>query len=53
MSTWLLTFQEDGLPIAVRRDDGVSERPPPGLVGYVELAHGAWTLEPATKPLGI
>ena len=53
MSMWLLTFQDDGLPIAVGRNDGVKEVPPPGLVRYIELARGAWTLEPATKPLGV
>ena len=53
MSMWHLTFQDDGLPIAVSRADGSKEVPPPGLVRYIELARGAWTLEPATKPLGL
>lgn len=53
MTRWHLTFQNDGLPVAVSRDDGSREMPPPGVVRYIELAHGAWTLEPATKPLAI
>ncbi len=50
---WHLIFQQDELPISVVRFDGVREAPPAGLLRYVELAHGAWTLEPATKPLGV
>ena len=53
MITWHLIFQEDQLPISVGRADGVHRTPPPGLVRYIELAHGAWALEPATKPLGM
>jgi len=53
MTTWHLIFQEDQLPISVGRADGVQQAPPPGLVRYIELAHGAWTLEPATKPIGM
>jgi len=50
MPEWHLIFQRDGLPISLGRDDGTHEVPPPGLTKYVELAHGAWTLEPATAP---
>ena len=53
MCMWLLTFQDDGLPIAVGKNDGAREIPPPGLVQYIELARGAWTIEPAAKPLGV
>lgn len=49
---WHLTFQLDGLPISVRRADELPEDPPPGLIRYVELAHGAWTTVPATAPIG-
>lgn len=53
MATWHLIFQRDELPISLVRADGVRETPPPGLIRYVELARGAWTLEPATAPSGI
>ena len=53
MTTWHLIFQRDELPISVVRADGVRETPPQGVIRYVELARGAWTLEPATAPLGI
>ena len=52
MSIWHLTFQAGARPTAISRDNGASEAPPPGLVRYVELAHGPWTLEAATDPLG-
>lgn len=52
MSIWHLTFQGDALPIAISRDDGPPEAPPPGLIRYVELAYGQWTLDAATVPLG-
>ena len=53
MSEWHLTFQEDGLPISIARADGAREWPPDGVAEYIELAHGAWTLEPATQPVGV
>lgn len=52
MSIWHLTFQAGGRPVAISRDNGAPEQPPPGLARYVELAHGPWTAGPATDPLG-
>ena len=53
MSIWLLTLQAGGLPVALSREDGALALPPLGLMQYIELAHGPWTLEQATRPLGI
>jgi hypothetical protein len=50
---WHLIFQSGDLPISVRREDGVAEDPPPGLIRYIELSYGAWTVSPATQPQGI
>ena len=52
-TTWHLTFQQDDLPTSMARADRVPAEPPAGLIAYVELAHGAWTLSPASSPLGI
>jgi hypothetical protein len=53
MASWHLIHQNGDLPVSVGRDDGVSETPPAGLIRYIEMAYGAWTLEPATDPLGM
>jgi hypothetical protein len=53
MAMWHLTFQLGKQPISVRRADGVSEMPPTGLIRYVEIEYGAWTLDVATHPVGI
>ena len=51
MSRWKLVYQDDDLPLSVSREDGGIEGPPSGLVRYFEIAHGAWTTMPATKPI--
>jgi hypothetical protein len=53
MTEWHLTFQEGDLPISIARSDGAREMPPNGVINYVELAHGRWTLEPASRPVGV
>jgi hypothetical protein len=53
MAAWHLIFQEGDLPISVGRADGRVEEPPAGLTRYVELAHGAWSRDPAIRPLAV
>lgn len=53
MAEWHLTFQQHGLPVSVARADGVPEVPPEGLVRYIELAYGAWTIDPPTRSLAV
>jgi hypothetical protein len=53
MATWHLIYPRDHRPISVARADGVAEPPPDGLMRYVELARGPWTLEaPVGDPAG-
>jgi hypothetical protein len=53
MTMWHLTFQHGKKPVSVSRADGVAEPPPAGVIRYVELEYGAWTLEPAETPVGM
>lgn len=52
MAMWHLIFQGVNKPISVRRADDMLELPPEGIVRYVEIEYGAWTVEPATSPVG-
>jgi hypothetical protein len=51
MPRWKLVYQHDNLPLSVSREDGSTEEPPAGLIRYLEIAHGAWTMLPATRPI--
>jgi hypothetical protein len=51
MPRWRLVYQDDNLPLSVSREDGNTDGPPSGLVRYFEIAHGAWTMLPATRPI--
>jgi hypothetical protein len=52
VAMWHLMFQRDK-PVSISRADGIAERPPEGVIRYVELNFGAWTQEPATNPVGM
>jgi hypothetical protein len=52
MAMWHLLFQRDA-PVSIRRADGFDSKPPEGVLRYVELNFGAWTLEPETDPVGM
>lgn len=53
MAMWHLIFQGVNKPISVRRADDMLELPPEGIVRYVEIEYGAWTVESATSPVGL
>jgi hypothetical protein len=53
MAKWKLVYQDGELPVSVSREDGGTNGPPSGLVRYFEIAHGPWTMLPATKPIAM